>query len=143
MQCLIEDEEAATKKLILLRLILSLIIVAIYPVILYRKLAYHYEKYQIAAALQSQQIESKPEWLGNEISREYAEAANMVTVDGDDVPFGCNNQQWQTILRIMEQGDRLYEFRSPEESWEDFAGVEGVALVRNKEIVADLAILLN
>ena len=143
MHCLIEDDEVSANKLILLRLILSVIIVAIYPVILCRKFSYHYEQYKIAAALNSQQIESKPEWLGNEISKENAEAANVLTIDGSSIPFGHNNQQWLTILTIMEQGDRLYEFRSPRESWENYAGVEGVALVRNGRIVADLALLLN
>ena len=143
MHCLIEDKEVPANKLIVLRLILSFIIVAIYPIILYRKFVYYYEKLKLNAALSGQQIESEPAWLHNEISKENAEATNMVKIHGNKVPFGYNNDQWLIILKIMEKGDKLYEFRSPEESWRNYAGIEGIALVRNGEIVADLVILLN
>jgi hypothetical protein len=141
MHCLVKDEDFHAAKLFCYRLILSFIIVAIYPVILFRRLV-DYVKNQ-NAAIYLEPIESERAWLRAEISREEAEAANMVHVDGRNIPFGYNNGQWRNIVKIMEEGDRLYEFRSPEESWKTFAGLEGIALVRNEEIVADLVILLN
>ncbi len=71
------------------------------------------------------------------------EKANVVKIDNRNVLFGYSNSQWLYMLGIMTDGDRLFEFRSPVESWKSFAGIEGIALVRNGEIVADLVILLN
>lgn len=143
MHCLIKNENITAVKSVILRLILSIIVVAFYPVILFRKLSYHYQKYQLDIVLRDQQIEVDPAWLGDEISIEEATAVNMVWVDGHNVAFGNNNSQWRIILRLMRKEDRLYQFRSPDDTWDNFAGKEGVALVRNGEIVADLVILLN
>ena len=67
----------------------------------------------------------------------------MVKIDGYNVPFGYNNIQWRNVVKMMEDGDRLYEFRSPDETWKCFDGKEGVALVRSGKIIADIVILLN
>jgi len=143
MHSLIKDEDIHNAKLLLFRLILSFIIVAIYPIILFRKLVGFYNAIIRDREFYCEPIESKLAWLCDEISIENAETANVVKIDSRNVPFGYSNSQWLYILEIMEEGDRLFEFRSPEESWKCFAGIEGIALVRNGEIVADLAILLN
>ncbi len=64
-------------------------------------------------------------------------------VDGQITPFGHNSGQWEIILRLMQEGDRLYEFRSPEDTWDNYSGKEGIALVRNGAIIADLVKLLD
>ena len=143
MHCLIKDEDIHNAKLFFYRLILSFIIIVIYPVILFRKVVALYKEILHNRDLYCEPPESEPGWLRGEISIEDAEAEHMVTMDGHDVPFGYNNDQWRTILKIIEDGDKLYEFRSPEKSWRKFAGTEGVALVRNGEIVADIVILLH
>ncbi|MFT5700063.1 MAG: hypothetical protein ACI8ZB_002934 [Desulforhopalus sp.] len=143
MHCLIKKDDIHAAKLFLFRLVLSFIIVAIYPIILFRKLEKIFKDLKLNTAIYLEPIESEPAWLGDEISKENAEAINMVTVDKRTVPFGYNNSRWLNIVKIMEEGDRLYEFRSPEESWKSYEGLEGIALVRNGIIVADLVILLN
>lgn len=143
MHCLIKNENIYAIKSVLLRLILSVIVVAFYPVILFRKMSYHYQQYQLDVTLRDQQIEAELSWLGDEVSIEDAAAANMVWVDGQYQAFGNNNSQWLIIQKLMQKEDRLYQFRSPDETWDNFAGKEGVALVRNGDIIADLVILLN
>lgn len=143
MNCRVNDREVPTVKLVLLRLILSLLVVGLYPVILFRKLSYHYNQYTLEAILRDQQVEADPSWLRDEISVEDAEASNLVRVDGKTTPFGHNCGQWAIILRLMQEGDRLYEFRSPEETWDNYSGKEGIALVRNGAIIADLVKLLD
>ena len=142
MHSLIKDEDIHNAKLLLFRLILSFIIVAIYPIILFRKLTDFYNNIVGDRDYYCEPIESKIAWLCDEISIENAERVNLVKIDSRNVPFGYSNSQWLYILKIMEEGDRLFEFRSPAESWKCFAGLEGIALVRNGEIVADLVILL-
>lgn len=142
MHCLIKDEDFHNAKLFLFRLILSLIIVALYPIILFRKSVDLYNTIRDRGSY-CEPIESELAWLCDEVTVENAEAANVVKIDGRNVPFGYSNSQWLYMLGIMEAGDRLFEFRSLPESWQCFAGIEGIALVRNGEIVADLVILLN
>lgn len=143
MHCLIKDDDIHAAKLFLLRCILSFIIVAIYPVILFRKLVVYYNYIIQNRDFYCDPSESEPAWLLGEISKENAEVINMVKIDGYNVPFGYNNTQWRNVLKMMEDGDRLYEFRSPDESWKCFDGKEGVALVRSGKIIADIVILLN
>lgn len=143
MNCLIRDRHVPTIKLLALRLVLSVIVVALYPVILFKKLSYSYHQYKLEEILRDQRVESDLSWLGDETTVEAAEAANMARVDGRLVPFGNNNSQWMIILQLLQQGDRLYEFRSPDETWAEFNGKEGIALVRNGAIVADLVKLLD
>jgi hypothetical protein len=142
MHCLIKDEDIHAAKLFLFRCILSCIIVAIYPILLFRKLRAYYNSIIESRDFYCDPIESEPSWLLGEISKENAEATNMVKIDVCNVPFGYNNVQWRSVLKMMEEGDRLYEFRSPDESWKCFNGKEGVALVRDGEIIADIVILL-
>lgn len=142
MHCLIKDEDFHNAKLFLLRLILSFIIMALYPIILFRKSAEFYNTLR-ESEFYCEPIESELAWLRDEVSVENAEAANVVKIDGRNVPFGYSNSQWLYMLGVMEAGDRLVEFRSLPESWKCFAGVEGIALVRNGVIVADLVVLLG
>ena len=143
MHCLIKDEDIHNAKLLFFRLILSFIVVVIYPAILFRRVAALYKEILHKRNMYCELPESETAWLCDEISLEDAKALNMVKLDGCDVPFGYNNYQWRSIQKMMQQGDRLYEFRSPKESWQNFAGKEGIALVRDGKIVTDLIILLH
>jgi len=143
MHSLIKDEDVHNAKLFLFRFILSFIIVAIYPLILFRKSVEFYNNIIRNRDFYCEPVESELAWLCDEISIENAKTINVVKIDGRNVPFGYNNSQWLYMLGVMAEGDRLYEFRSPAESWKCFAGIEGIALVRNGEIVADLVILLE
>ena len=43
----------------------------------------------------------------------------------------------------LQEGDELWEFRSPRESWANMAGRAGIALVRNGEVVASIVTRMN
>jgi len=47
------------------------------------------------------------------------------------------------MLAQMEEGDELWEFRSPVESWEHLAGRAGIALVRQGEIINFIVTMMN
>ena len=67
----------------------------------------------------------------------------MVEINGRNIQFGYTHKQWIDLLNEMEDGDVLHEFRSSDESWEFLAGREGIALVRNNKIVADIITKMN
>ncbi|MBN1798382.1 MAG: hypothetical protein JW822_07380 [Spirochaetales bacterium] len=85
-------------------------------------------------------------WLQNRTTVEQAEADNMVTLEDlgpDPVPFGYINEQWQEFLAQMREGDELWEFESPPETWDNLAGRKGIALIRDCEVVALIVTLMN
>jgi hypothetical protein len=88
------------------------------------------------------------DWLVKPTTVEEAEAAHMVTakeLGPDPVPFGYINADWKALLAQMQEGDELWEFRSPPETWDKkhMAGREGIALIRNCEVVAVIVTLMN
>jgi hypothetical protein len=86
------------------------------------------------------------EWLSKRITVAEAEAANLVRDDplgAEPVAFGFMNDRWCALLAQMQDGDELWEFCSPSESWQRLAGTAGVALVRNGEVVDSIVTLLN
>jgi hypothetical protein len=82
--------------------------------------------------------ESEILWLKNRISVQEAEAKNMVKIGDQFIAFGNINFQWKEILDRLQEGDELYEFESPSESWKNLAGSKGIALVRAGEIILDI-----
>lgn len=143
MNSFIRCRDIDAAKVLLYRVLLSFIIVAIYPLILYRKLEDLYYNFMYGPESCNEQITAESEWLGEEISLEEAEEYSRAGIKGQNVPFGYNNDRWLFLLETMEKGDRLCTFRSPEESWRSFSGVEGIALVRNGAVVADVVKLLG
>lgn len=67
----------------------------------------------------------------------------MVNIDDRNIPFGSVHNQWKALLSNIRDGDELYEFCSSDESWEFLAGREGIALVRNGEIITDIVTKMN
>ena len=67
----------------------------------------------------------------------------MVEIDGRNVPFGYTNGQWIILCKQKQKKDELYEFRSPDDSRDSFAGREGIALVRDGQIIADIVTLMS
>jgi hypothetical protein len=79
------------------------------------------------------------DWLQKRITIAEAEEANMARTDRlgpDAVPFGFMNREWREFVAKVCEGDELWEFTSPHETWVDLAGREGIAMVREGEIVA-------
>ena len=85
-------------------------------------------------------------WLQSQTTIDEAEAANMVKDDQlgpDPVPFGFINEEWKELLKQMQEGDELWEFESPPETWENLAGRKGIALIRNCQVIAYIVTLMN
>ena len=65
------------------------------------------------------------EWLQRRVTIEEAEAAHMVhhrAAGEAPVAFGFNNGRWHKLISRMEDGDELWEYRSPGWTWADMAG---------------------
>ena len=85
-------------------------------------------------------------WMQKRITVEEAEAANLVTderLGPDPVPFGFINDDWKKLLSLMREGDELWEFDSPPETWEKLAGRRGIALVRECRVLYTIITLMN
>jgi len=86
------------------------------------------------------------EWCTNKISVEEAEAKNLVEdkrLGDEPIPFGFINYQWLNLIESMHEGDELWEFRSPQKSWDRFAGREGICVVRDGEVVGYIITGMN
>jgi hypothetical protein len=83
----------------------------------------------------------EPDWLIRKISIEEAETLNMVSdkrLGHESVPFGFIYQSWQILKSLIEEGDELWEFSSPKETWEYLMGREGIVLMRKGKEVAHI-----
>lgn len=140
---LIKGEEVPTTKLFLFRVVVSSVLIVIYPIMLYVALTDKIKEKKYINELPPIVPESVLSWLQNEISIQDAEKRHMVEQDGQKIPFGYNHKQWKCLLGIMKDGDKLYDFRSSDESWECLAGREGIALVRDGVIIADIITVMN
>jgi hypothetical protein len=81
-----------------------------------------------------------PAWLKRKLTVAEAEAEHMVTIEAEDkkpaeIPFGYCNQSWVELLAAMNEGDEIWSFSSSDNSWQHLAGREGVALLRNGQVV--------
>ena len=138
----INDEEVPAVKMVLFRITLSGALMIIYPLML---LSEFKERRATKKELVNYEISptSNKSWLQNEISKEEAEVGHIVEIDGRKVPFGYTNYVWCKLLEKIQDGDRLYEFKSSDDSWQHLAGRQGIALVRDGEIVADIVTRMN
>ncbi len=78
------------------------------------------------------------EWLRKLVTVAEAEAANMVQIDKlgpKPIPFGFINDRWRALLSKLQEGDELWEFRSPPDSWANMAGRAGIALIRDGNVL--------
>jgi hypothetical protein len=53
----------------------------------------------------------------------------------EGVPFGFCNREWEALKEKMEPGDEIWFWSSDEDSWKRMMGWEGMALVRQGEII--------
>jgi hypothetical protein len=83
------------------------------------------------------------EWLQKRVTVDEAEAARICL--GVKVFFavslGLQNDQWRAFLAQMQEGDELWIFCSPAESWEHMAGRGGIAVVRHGKVVGTFVTL--
>ena len=85
-------------------------------------------------------------WLQSKLTIEEAEAKHIVydkRLGEKGVPFGFINEDWKAMIAGMESGDELWEFSSPAATWQNLSGREGIALVRNGEVIDTIITRLN
>ena len=86
------------------------------------------------------------EWLTRRLTVAEAEKAYLVTsarLGPEPVPFGHLNAEWRALLSELRDGDEIWEFRSPSESWRHLFGRAGVALVRDGRIGRCIITMMN
>lgn len=72
------------------------------------------------------------------------DAIETIRVDVNlNKPFGHCNDQWETLKSMYQEGDKILHCRSPEWTWKDFVGREGVELQRNGECIYFILIAMN
>lgn len=86
---------------------------------------------------------AKKEELNRLVTVEEAEATNLVVMGSRYIPFGHINDSWKRLLSKMEPGDELWEYCNAPHYWENLAGRQGIALVRNGEIIGELITKMN
>lgn len=84
--------------------------------------------------------------LQRRVSVAEAEAAHLVSDEQlapTPVPFGFMHTAWLTLLAQMQPGDELWEFRSPAHTWQHLCGHEGLVLLRQGKVVAQVLTAMN
>ncbi|MDQ7780518.1 MAG: hypothetical protein RDV41_12555 [Planctomycetota bacterium] len=86
------------------------------------------------------------EWLQNKTTVEECEKNYLVKderLGPNPVPFGFQNQKWLELKQRMQEGDELWEYCSPPETWKAFCGRAGVCVVRNGEVIDSISTMMN
>jgi len=85
-------------------------------------------------------------WLTDRMTVEEAETKHLVLhpqLGEEPIPFGFQNEAWKALVDRMEEGDEVWAFNSPKETWEKMFGRAGIAVVREGKIVDMLVTKLN
>lgn len=86
------------------------------------------------------------EWLNKQITLNQAETNYLEQDDRISpvpVPFGFYNYQWNQLKAELQDGDELWLFSSPKESWKNMCGRGGICIVRDGEVVKLMVTVLN
>lgn len=85
------------------------------------------------------------EWLKEQVSVTEAEATHTYSkppiIAG--IPFGFANADWIEFKSLMQSGDELWFYSSPQESWDELMGTEGYVIIREGKIIAEMVTALN
>lgn len=85
-------------------------------------------------------------WLKEKTTIEKAEQNHLVTdrrLGPKPVPFGFINARWEKFKAEIRNGDELWVFESPGESWEKLAGRTGFCIVREGRIIDAIITRMN
>ena len=99
--------------------------------------------WQKAFASEYRQVEH---WLTRRRDKGEVEREHLVTDDRlgpEPVPFGWCAGQWYQLLKMMRDGDEIWEYCSDPDSWERLAGQAGIALVRNGRVIRKVITEMN
>ena len=86
------------------------------------------------------------EWLKNKTNVEELEIKYLKKdkrLGPEPVVFGFIHDDWLRLKRQLQEGDELWEFCSPPESWDNLYGREGICIVRNGEIIDRIIMKMN
>ncbi len=86
------------------------------------------------------------DWCYKKITIEEAEQKNLIKderLGSVAIPFGFINDEWIVLKEQMLDGDELWEFESPGETWSALCGRKGICVVRDGDIVAYIETSLN
>jgi hypothetical protein len=86
------------------------------------------------------------EWLDKEITMEECEREHLVQderLGPVPIPFGFQHQEWLKFKSKTLQGDELWKFCSPPDSWKNLFGRSGICIVRNGEIIDSIVTVMN
>ena len=79
------------------------------------------------------------DWLDKRVSIGEVEAG----FEGEDSPCEDWLKSWTSLKEAMQEGDELWTYCSPAETWEHLCGRAGYAVVRDGEIVDDILTEMN
>jgi hypothetical protein len=97
-----------------------------------------------------QEVLKISDWLREKITVAEAEADNpgisdhRVSLYPEAArPFGFLNRRWETLKAEMKLRDELWTFCSPADSWRQFTGLMGVALLRDGKVLEVIVTEMN
>jgi hypothetical protein len=83
-------------------------------------------------------IRQVKDWLVRRVTVAEAEAANVTHLlepGLDPAPFDRANARWRNLVAQASDGDELWQFGSPQDTWKRLAGRTGYAIMRDGEPV--------
>ena len=86
------------------------------------------------------------EWLNRKFTIEEMERIHLSQddrIDPDPVPFGYYNSFWKELKSQLQEGDEIWTFSSPKDSWMNNCGRAEVCIVRKGEIVHYFNTIIN
>ena len=86
------------------------------------------------------------EWLTKQITIDQAEIDFLIQDDRicpEPVPFGFYNHRWNMLISELQDGDELWLFSSPKETWQNLCGRGGICIVRNGEVIKSMVTVMN
>ena len=100
----------------------------------------------MVSELRHRGIRIQKEWLSRKVTIEEVEQEHSVTdsrLGPEPVPFGFSNDSWVRVIGRREEGDELWEFNSPPDTWANLCGRAGVCLVQDGWIVDAVITKMN
>jgi hypothetical protein len=85
------------------------------------------------------------DWLQRQASIAEIEAFRKESAPGEPSDWWIIQweEKWQQFFSIMIEGDEIWEYRSPPETWQYMAGQAGYAVVRAGEVIHVLMTRMN
>lgn len=85
------------------------------------------------------------EWLLEQVILEEVEKESLCYVEQVEksIPFGFAFSKWNKLKDQFQEGDELWKYSSPSETWQRMHGRAGYCIVRSDEIVAKFVTVQN